>query len=78
MADRTRSTDRAVINVSPATRDKLNEVLAALEAQEGRTATQEQLIRALLEGVPLWQADLMLRAYTRQSASSHDADTVSE
>lgn len=74
MAGRTASSDRAVINVSPATRDKLNDVIAALKAEEGRSVTQEELIRAVLEGVPLWQVDLMVRAYTRQSAYSQGTE----
>lgn len=70
MPDRTKSPERAVISLTPATRDKLNDVIAALERQEGRSATHEQLIGALLEGVPLWQTELMLRAYIKHAASS--------
>lgn len=78
MADRTGSTERASISVSPATRDRLNEVIDALARQEGRSTTQDQLIRALLEGVPLWQADLMLRSYTRLASAGQVHDLAAE
>lgn len=58
-----------MISVSPATRDKLNDVITRLEKQEGRSATHEQLIRALLDGVPLWQLELMVCAYVKQAAA---------
>jgi hypothetical protein len=56
--------------VAPAVRKALNDKIAALATLEGRSATQSDLIGALLEGVPVWQADLMLRAYIKQSAPS--------
>lgn len=65
MADRTARTS---INLSPSVRDALNSYQAAMEREAGVTATQEQLIGALLHGVPTWQADHMLRAYTRHTA----------
>ncbi len=71
MTERTgRSSDRASINLSVGVRDALNERLDALSAVEGRFATQDQLIGALLAGVPLWQADLMLRTYIKQQSQT--------
>ncbi|HEX5955580.1 MAG TPA: hypothetical protein VFY37_06570 [Solirubrobacterales bacterium] len=37
----------------------------ALQREEGRTATDDEIVGAFLLGVPLWQADLMLRAYLK-------------
>lgn len=74
MPDRTAKPERASIGVTPTVRDALNERVAQLAAIEGRSATHSQLIGALLAGVPLWQADLMLRAYIRQTADSEPPD----
>jgi hypothetical protein len=72
-ADKT-DRERATVSLSPAVRDKLNEFIAALRQAEGRAATQDQLVGALLDGVPLWQADLMLRSYIKQAEDMQDAD----
>jgi hypothetical protein len=60
MADQTK---RGMVALGPSVRDELNEYRAALQAQQGRGATQGELVGAFLRGVPLWQADLMVRAY---------------
>jgi hypothetical protein len=74
MAERTPKPGRAPVNLTPPTRELLNGRLAELRATEGRYATQDQLIAALLEGVPLWQADLMLRTYIKQHPDSPRTD----
>jgi hypothetical protein len=74
MADRTGKGERASVNLSPAVRDLLNDQIARLEAEQGRVAKQEQLIGALLLGVPTWQAALMLDSYIRQTASRGSTD----
>jgi hypothetical protein len=74
MPDRTAKSDRAVISLSPAVRDALNRRLKDLASIEGRSATQDQLIGALLAGVPLWQAEIMLRTYIRQATSVREDD----
>lgn len=75
MPDRTAKTDRANVNLSPGVRDLLNERISALEAVEGRiVAKQDQLIGALLAGVPLWQAALMLDSYVRQTSNRESSD----
>jgi hypothetical protein len=75
MADRTPKSERANVNVSPAVRDLLNERIALLESAEGRVvAKQDQLIGALLMGVPTWQAALMLDSYIRQTANRDTAE----
>lgn len=69
MPDRTGKPDRASINLSPEVRDLLNQRISELERTEGRAvAKQEQLIGALLMGVPAWQAALMLDSYVRQTS----------
>lgn len=65
MSDRT---PRKPINLSPAVKSRWDEYKAALKREEGRSATDDEIVGALLEGVPLWQADLMLRTYLRHSA----------
>ena len=57
--------ERKQINVSPAVKEHWASYKLALKAQEGRSATDDELIGAFLEGVPLWQADLMVGAYLR-------------
>ena len=52
-----------MVDLGLVVRDKLTQYLSDLMAQQGRSATRGQLVGALLDGVPLWQADLMLRAY---------------
>ena len=75
MPDRTAKKERANVNLSPAVRDLLNERIDALAAQEGRTvARQDQLVGALLAGVPLWQAALMLDSYVRQTSNRESSD----
>jgi len=66
---------RASINVSPALLAKLNAYLEALESEKSRTASQAQLIGALLDGVPLWQADLMVGSY-RPPPDSPETEAV--
>jgi hypothetical protein len=51
----------------------LNDMKAELQRIEGRRATHDEIIGALVAGVPLWQADLMLRTYTKQHIDSKDA-----
>lgn len=74
VTDRTAKPDRASVNLSPAVRDALNSRLAELAAVEGRSATQEQLVGALLHGVPLWQLAVMLDTYIKQTASRNMDD----
>jgi hypothetical protein len=65
MAERTA---RKILNVSPAVKAQWDQYKAALQREEGRAATDDDMVGAFLNGVPLWQADLMLRAYLRRSA----------
>lgn len=68
MADRTRQT-RTTIEVAPSVKQQLNSYKRDLYRQMNRRATQEEIISALLSGVPLWQADIMLGAYKTHGLS---------
>jgi len=72
MADKATRKKRASINVSPALLEDLNAYLEALESQKSRKASQSQLIGALLDGVPLWQADIMIGSYRPPPSDSPD------
>jgi len=77
MASRTRQA-RTTIEVAPGVKQQLNEYKRELYSQMNRRATQEEIISALLAGVPLWQADAMLGAYKTHGSSmddSGDSDT---
>jgi hypothetical protein len=65
MADQTPKSDRRPINVSPAVKAEWSRYKTALEREEGRSVTDDRLVGAFLRGVPLWQADQMVRAYNR-------------
>lgn len=69
MADRTRQT-RTTIEVAPSVKQQLNDYKRGLYSQMNRRATQEEIISALLSGVPLWQADAMLGAYKNHGSST--------
>jgi hypothetical protein len=64
---------RASINVTPAVLAKLNAYQAALDREMQREASHAKIISALLDGVPLWQADLMIGAYP-EATDSTDTD----
>lgn len=68
MADRTKQT-RTTIEVAPSVKQQLNDYKRGLYSQMNRRATQEEIISALLSGVPLWQADVMLGAYQTHGLS---------
>jgi hypothetical protein len=68
MADRTKQT-RTTIEVAPSVKQQLNDYKRDLYSQMNRRATQEEIISALLSGVPLWQADVMLGAYKTHGLS---------
>jgi hypothetical protein len=61
--------DKTTVRLSVADKDELNELLGRLETEEGRSATQEQLVGALLHGTSPAQAEGMLRAYIRSTTS---------
>lgn len=62
--------DRTTIGVSSETRDLVADYRRRLRLYQGRSASNDQLLGALLEGVPLWQADLMVGAYVAYKAQS--------
>jgi hypothetical protein len=62
VATRTR-TDTTTIEVKRAVKEQLTVYQAVLHRDFGRQTTISGLIGALLEGVPHWQAEAMLRAY---------------
>jgi hypothetical protein len=65
VANRTKSA-RASIEVTPAVQEQLGAYRIALLEQMNRRATQSEIIGALLWGVPLWQADVMLGKHSTQ------------
>jgi hypothetical protein len=75
MANRTRQT-RTTIEVAPGVKQQLNDYKRGLYSHMNRRATQEEIISALLSGVPLWQADAMLGAYkTHGSPVDNDVES---
>lgn len=56
---------RKPINLSPTVKRRWDAYKAALESTEGRRATDDDIVGAFLEGVPLWQANLMIGTYIR-------------
>lgn len=67
--------DRAPVALTPEVRDGLNGLVRALRREYGRAASQSEVIGALLQGTPLWQADLMVAAYLRSTAGESDPGT---
>jgi hypothetical protein len=64
--------ERKQINVSPLVKEHWATYKLALKAREGRAATDDELIGAFLDGVPLWQANLMVGAYLRSGQNADD------
>lgn len=73
MPKRTEPSARATITVPQPVLSKLNAYRQALLKRRGRRATQADIIGALIEGVPLWQAELMLESYRPQAEDSDEA-----
>lgn len=77
MADQTQR-KRSNIVVSPAVKKEWDDWKMSLEREEGRAATDSQIIGALVQGVPLWQADLMVRAHIRHTPDTQGDDRDTE
>jgi hypothetical protein len=77
MADQT-PRKRSNIVVSPTVKKEWDDWKTALEQEEGRSATDSEIIGALVKGVPLWQADLMVRTYIRHASDTQEVDSASE
>ena len=77
MAPRTKS-KRAQIEVSPAVKSQLQDYETALQRDFNRRANASELLGAFLVGVPLWQAEAMLRAHKSQDSSWEDPGTAED
>ena len=60
--------DKTTVRLPLSARDELNVLLGRLQAEEGRSTTQELLIAALIHGTTPAQASGMLGAYIRHIA----------
>jgi hypothetical protein len=65
MSSRT-TKNRTQLEIAPAVKSKLKDYEARLQTELGRQTNSSDLLSAFLDGVPLWQADLMLGAYRTQ------------
>lgn len=63
MPQRTNPLDRTTIEVAVWVRDALKDYQTALQREVNRRATYDDIISALLWGVPLWQANAMMDSY---------------
>lgn len=77
MASRTR-TDTTTIEVKRAVKEQLTGYQTALHRDFGRQTTMSDLIGALLDGVPFWQAEAMLRAYRPQGQHRDDPEKTQD
>jgi hypothetical protein len=68
---------RASITVTQAVLAAVNDYQDALLSHFGRRASHADIVAALLEGVPLWQAEAMLDAYRPPPEDSQDTDSTS-
>ena len=67
---------RAAVNVTPAVLARLNEYQADLLRLHNRRANHAEILGALLDGVPLWQADLMVAASRPPTDDSDETDST--
>lgn len=63
MSDRTDQKPTVQLEVPRELRDQLNQYKSELYRVLKRRATQAEILGAMLNGVPLWQADAMIQAY---------------
>jgi hypothetical protein len=74
MAERTTTS----ISVSKGVRDRFTTYQKALARAHGVSGTADELIAAMIDGVPQWQAAIMLRTYQEQKARSGEADPADD
>jgi hypothetical protein len=74
VADRTTTT----LGVTVAVRDQMTAYRKALRRDCGRKGSTDEILGALLAGVPLWQAAFMLDAYQQQKAREGEPDEDDE
>jgi hypothetical protein len=74
MTPRSESRARASITVTPEVLARLNTYQEQLLRARNRRANHAEIVGALLDGVPLWQADLMLGAYHAPADDSIQTD----
>jgi hypothetical protein len=63
VSDRTDQKPTVQLEVPRELRDQLNQYKSELYRVLKRRATQAEILGAMLNGVPLWQADAMIQAY---------------
>ncbi len=67
-----KQTDRGMVALGPVVKEQLGRSVRALKDEYGTVATRPQLVAALLDGVPLWQVDYLVRAYIMHTEEPDD------